>query len=154
MQSNPMTILKKPIKILVFIVVAILGLQSHIQAQNDKIEGAWYNDVKTAKIQIYRSGDGKFYGKIVWLKDPLKQGMPKVDEKNPQKEQQHKPLISLVILKGLEKDGDVYSDGTIYDPDNGKTYDCKVSYQGQKLSIRGYIGFSFIGRTTVWERAG
>jgi uncharacterized protein (DUF2147 family) len=124
-----------------------------LQAQEDKIEGFWYNDAKDAKIYIYKATDGKFYGKIVWLKEPLKNGKPKVDEKNPIESRQSQTLISLIILKGFEKKGNVYTDGTIYDPENGKVYDCKMSFNGRNLSIRGFIGFSFIGRTTVWERA-
>jgi uncharacterized protein (DUF2147 family) len=130
----------------------LLILQYNVKAQN-KIEGYWLNDNKEAKIQIYKANDGKYYGKIVWLKEPLKNGKPKVDEKNSIKTLQSQPLLGLVILKGLSEEDNSYTSGTIYDPDNGKTYDCKMSLQGKKLAIRGYIGFSLFGRTTVWERA-
>ena len=123
-------------------------------AQSDKIEGTWFNDVKDAKIQIYKSNDGKFYGKIIWLKEPVKNGKPKLDDKNRNEKLKKQPIVGLVILKGFEKDGDTYDDGTIYDPENGKTYDCKITYKGKTLSIRGYVGISMFGRTTVWERAG
>jgi hypothetical protein len=42
------------------------------QAQTDKLEGLWYNDIKSAKVLITRAGNGKFYGKVIWLKEPLK----------------------------------------------------------------------------------
>jgi uncharacterized protein (DUF2147 family) len=148
-----MTILKKiSIPYLLF-TIFLLGVVTIVQAQNDKIEGLWYNDVKDAKIEIYKAGDGKFYGKIVWLKEPLKNGKPKLDEKNPVESRQRQTLLSLIILKGFQKKGDTYTEGTIYDPENGKVYDCKMTYNGKNLSIRGFIGFSFLGRTTVWERA-
>ena len=123
-------------------------------AQSDRVEGFWFNDKKDAKIQIYKARDGKFYGKIVWLKEPLKDGRPKLDEKNPKANLKAQPLVELMILKGFKLDGDTYEDGTIYDPDNGKTYDCKMTFKGKNLAIRGFIGFSLFGRTTVWERAG
>jgi uncharacterized protein (DUF2147 family) len=136
------------------VVLFLLGTQL-ASAQVDKIEGFWFNDKKDAKIQIFKARDGKFYGKIVWLKDPLKNGKPKTDEKNPKEMLKKQPLVELVILKGFEMDGDnTYEDGTIYDPENGKTYDCKMTYKGKTLAIRGYIGLSMFGRTTVWERAG
>ena len=75
-----------------------------------------------------------------------------MDKKNPKDKNKTQPLVGLVILKGFEKDDNTYDDGTIYDPQNGKTYDCTITYKGQKLSIRGYIGISLLGRTTVWER--
>jgi uncharacterized protein (DUF2147 family) len=149
-----MAILKKLLFQTVIVIITTLGFTSMVKAQSDRIEGFWFNDIKDAKIQIYKATDGKFYGKIVWLKDPVKNGKPKVDEKNPKAILQKHPLNGLVILKGFHKDGDKYTDGTIYDPENGKTYDCKMSYNGKKLSIRGYIGISLLGRTTVWERAG
>jgi len=147
-----MTIIKKSILQVLFIAATMLGLNVAAHAQTDKIEGFWYNDVKDAKIQIYKGNDNKFYGKIIWLKDPMENGKPKMDKKNPKEKMKTQPLVGLVILKGFEKDDNTYDDGTIYDPQNGKTYDCTITYKGQKLSIRGYIGISLIGRTTVWER--
>ena len=147
-----MDMIKKVIMFCFLVVGLLTGSAAY--CQSDKIEGTWFNDVKDAKIQIYKSGDGKFYGKIIWLKDPVKNGKPKLDEKNKNEKLQKQPIVGLVILKGFEKDGDTYEDGTIYDPENGKTYDCKITYKGKTLSIRGYVGISMFGRTTVWERAG
>jgi uncharacterized protein (DUF2147 family) len=148
-----MSTIKKIFIPILFAQVLLLGFNTTAKAQADKIEGFWYNDKKDAKIQIYKSSDGKFYGKIVWLKEPAVNGKPKLDEKNSNKAMRTHPIVGLVILKNLEKSDDAYSEGTIYDPENGKTYDCKLSNKGKTLSIRGYIGFSLIGRTTVWERA-
>ena len=141
---------KKLIPVVLFL-VSLLGTKL-ASAQGDKIEGIWLNEEKDAKIQIYKARDGKFYGKIVWLRDPLKNGKPKTDEKNPKETLKQQPLVDLIILKGFEADGNTYDDGTIYDPQNGKTYDCKMTYKGKTLAIRGYIGLSLFGRTTVWER--
>lgn len=148
-----MATIKKPIlKMLLLLFAAVVGQQAVAQA--DRLEGVWFNDKKDAKIQIYKAKDGKFYGKILWLKEPTKNGKQKLDDKNPKEQLQNQPLVGLVILKGFEKDGDTYDDGTIYDPENGKTYDCIMTLKGKTVSIRGYIGISWIGRTTVWERAG
>jgi uncharacterized protein (DUF2147 family) len=149
-----MPISKKIVFQFLFAQALLFGVISTAKAQADQIEGFWYNDIKDAKIQIYKSGDGKFYGKIFWLKEPLKDGKPRLDEKNAKEELRKHPILGLVILKGFQKSGETYSEGSIYDPQNGKTYDCKMNYKGKKLSIRGYIGISLIGRTTVWERAG
>jgi uncharacterized protein (DUF2147 family) len=124
------------------------------QTGGDQIEGLWYNDIKSGKILITRAADGKFYGKVVWLKEPLKNGKPKVDELNADPKLRSRPRLGLQVLSGFVKDGDVkYTDGTIYDPLNGKTYSCNITYKGKTLAIRGYIGISLFGRTTVWSRA-
>jgi uncharacterized protein (DUF2147 family) len=143
---------KKMVPVLMLL-VSVVGIHV-VKAQSDKIEGVWLNEEKDAKIQIYKARDGKFYGKIVWLKDPTENGKPKTDKKNPKDQMKTQPLVELVILKGFNMDGNTYEDGTIYDPNNGKTYDCKMTYKGKTLAIRGFIGLSLFGRTTIWERAG
>ncbi len=138
-----------------FLFAALFGMRTLSFAQADPLErNLWYNEEKTAKIQIYKATDGKFYGKIVWLKVPDADGKPKVDKNNPDKNRQNDPLMGLLILKAFKKDGEKgYEDGTIYDPKNGKTYSCKITNKGDILDVRGYIGFSFIGRTTKWTKA-
>lgn len=129
-------------------------LKSVFSLAQDAIEHQWFNEEKTAKIQIYKATDNKFYGKIVWLKEPLKNGKPKVDDKNPKEAQRKQPLMGLLLLKGFKKESDaVYEDGTIYDPKNGKTYSCIIKHKGNSLDVRGYIGISLIGRTTTWTLA-
>ena len=132
-----------------------LLLATAARAQKDKIEGLWYNVEQTAKIQIYRAVDNKFWGKIVWLKEPLKDGKPKVDDNNTKAALRGRPLLNLAILSHfVKKDEETYDDGEIYDPKNGKTYSCTITYRSNKeLGIRGYIGISLIGRTTTWMRA-
>ncbi len=65
-----------------------------------------------------------------------------------------KPLIGMVIMDGLKAKGDAYDGGHILDPDNGKTYQCKIKLDasGNKLEVRGFIGVSLIGRSQVWVR--
>lgn len=145
---------KKHFNRFVLILLTIVAVSINAKAQTDKIEGLWYNDVKTAKIQITKENNGKFYGKVVWLKEPLKDGKPKVDEMNSDEKLRSRPRLGLPVLADFVKDGDnKYSGGTIYDPNNGKTYSCKMTYKGKTLDIRGYIGISLFGRTTTWSRA-
>ncbi|WP_205685662.1 DUF2147 domain-containing protein [Flavipsychrobacter stenotrophus] len=137
----------------VLILSLILSTGLSAFAQKDKIEGLWYNEEKTAKVEIYKATDGKFWGKIVWLKEPLRNGVPKMDDKNPKDALKKVPLLGIVLLKHFKiDDKETYNDGEIYDPKNGKTYSCKITYKGDKLDVRGYVGISLIGRTTVWER--
>ena len=137
------------------LLVTLILLRGNLVMAQDLLEkNLWYNEEKTAKIQIYKATDTKFYGKIVWLKVPELDGKPKVDVHNPDKSKRSDPIIGLLLLKGFKKNGEKeYTDGTIYDPKNGKTYKCIITPKGDKLDLRGYIGFSFIGRTTVWTKA-
>ena len=67
---------------------------------------------------------------------------------------QNAPVIGLVILSGLKKEGTEYSGGQILDPDNGKVYSSKAQLtdSGKKLNVRGYIGAPMLGRSQIWER--
>lgn len=146
----------KKIAALTLFTVALLCATVHFAfAQKDKIEGKWLNQEKEAMVEIYKAKNGKFYGKIVWLKEPNRNGQPKLDINNQKESLRSQPIMNLLILKGFNKDGEnVYEDGTIYDPKNGKTYSCKMTYENANtLSIRGYIGISMLGRTTTWTRS-
>jgi uncharacterized protein (DUF2147 family) len=134
-----------------------LALISPVFAQQenaDAIVGVWETGNGKAHIQITKSGK-YFYGRIVWLRDPLtEQGKPKVDKNNPDPALRSQPIMGLRLLKSFEYMGDnSWEDGTIYDAENGKTYQCKLSMDGnQKLNVRGFVGISLMGRTDVWKR--
>ena len=65
----------------------------------------------------------------------------------------HKPILGLVIIKGLTKNDDIYDGGKIVDPKNGKRYHCKITLDGKdKLIVRGYIGIPLFGRSQTWIR--
>jgi len=137
-----------------YIFVLFLLFTKVLYAQKaDDVVGQWYSEKNESLIEIYKTGN-KFYGKIIWLKEPLRDGKPKVDDKNPDEKLRNRPLIGLVILKDFVFDGkDEWSDGQIYDPKSGKTYSCYMELENKdKLKIRGYIGISLIGRTTYWTR--
>jgi uncharacterized protein (DUF2147 family) len=66
----------------------------------------------------------------------------------------NKPVVGLVILRGFKQDGNEWNGGTIMDPNNGKTYKCKIKSEnnGQTLRVRGYVGISMFGRTQIWKK--
>jgi uncharacterized protein (DUF2147 family) len=70
----------------------------------------------------------------------------------------NKPILGMTVMSGLEQnpeDKNEWIDGTIMDPKNGETYNCKlsVSPDGNRLNVRGYFGVSVFGRTQTWVRA-
>ncbi len=128
------------------------------EVKADDVLGVWLNEDKDAHIQIYKEGD-KYFGKIIWLKEPIDPdtGKPKVDDKNDDPKLQNRPIMGLLLLKDFVFDGDdEWEDGEIYDPKSGNTYSCYMEFEDEDnkdlLKIRGYIGFSLLGRTTYWTR--
>lgn len=112
------------------------------------------DETKQAKsIVEITEQQGKLSGKIVQLfRKPEEDQNPKCDKCTGDKKDQ--PILQMEIIEGLTQDGDVWSGGHILDPKNGKTYKCKIKVVdgGKKLEVRGFIGFSLLGRTQVWER--
>ena len=125
-----------------------------VKAQSENaILGVWYNTEKTAKVEILKK-ESAFIGKIVWLKDPNPGGKPGGDKFNPDPKLKSRPLMGLNLLEGLKFDSGMWEDGTIYDPKTGKTYSCQVTLKSKDvLEVKGYIGFSLIGRTVEWTKA-
>ena len=122
--------------------------------QPNSVIGTWVNiddetGVEKSEIVLYIK-DGKLYGRIERLLLPEDQGKVCVNCKGKEKDQ---PIEGLIIVKGLEQEGDSWIDGDIMDPANGKLYDCTISLDDvNTLNVRGFIGFSFLGRTQIWKR--
>ena len=127
------------------------------QTAADKVLGKWYTDDKETIVEIYKTG-GKYFGKVVWLMEENEDdGTAKVDDDNPDPKLQSRPIMGLNILKGFSYDTEdkEWADGTIYDPKNGKTYDCYMWMETPgELQIKGFVlGMRFIGRSTAWTEA-
>ncbi len=123
-------------------------------AQSSAILGEWLNEDKDAKVNIYEK-EGKYYGKVSWLKEPNEDdGKPKVDNENPDESKRSRPIAGLLLLKDFYYAEKEWKGGTIYDPKNGKTYDCYMALESSnQLKIRGFVmGMRAIGRTTYWTR--
>ena len=120
----------------------------------DAVVGEWYTKDSKALVQVYKAGD-IYSGKIVWLKEPKNEdGTEKLDTNNPDEAKQSQPIIGLNLVQGFSYKGkNKWAEGSIYDPDNGKTYKCKMTLQEDgSLKVRGFIGVSLLGRTQVWTR--
>lgn len=123
------------------------------QSQADKILGTWLNEEKDGKIEIYKTGE-KYFGKIVWGKELYEPDgkTSRTDRKNPDPKLRSRKLEGLVILTNFRYDDDEWEGGKIYDPKSGKTYSCVMRFKGSILVIKGYVGVTWLGRTTVWTR--
>ncbi len=136
------------------ITILALFISMAFYGQNNTVIGKWKTiDDETGKaksiVEIYERS-GKIYGKIIDILDAEKK---KNLCTNCTGDEKNKPVMGLVIIKGLVKDGDEYNAGKILDPISGKTYKCFLALEGSdKLKVRGYIGLSLFGRTQIWHR--
>jgi uncharacterized protein (DUF2147 family) len=69
-------------------------------------------------------------------------------------DRKNQPIIGLIIIRNMQRDNDGYGGGDILDPESGSVYHCKLHLEqdGSRLVVRGYIGFSLLGRSQTWQR--
>lgn len=135
-------------KLLFTLVLSIVSVMSFAQ-----IEGKWKtidDETKQAKsiVEIYKKADGLYYGKVSQLL--IKPADPNCT--SCKDDRKGKPILGMEIIRGLKKDGNEFTGGTITDPKTGKTYKCTITRSGDQLNVRGYIGLSLLGRTQTWHK--
>lgn len=147
-------------KTLTLLAIALFVTSTAFAAGSDSVLGLWKTDGGESQVELFKCGDG-ICGKVVWLKVPKyidsadgPVGKIKVDRKNPDSALRNRPIIGLRVMNGfVPKGGKRWSNGTCYNPVTGKSYKSKMYLaSADKLELRGYIGISFIGRTSVLTR--
>ncbi len=138
--------------------ILVIFVAATLFAQDLSPVGKWKTiDDETGEaksiISVWQQ-EGKLFGTIESLfLEPDEDPNPLCDECKG--DLYNKPVIGMTILNNLKQDGNEWNGGTIMDPDNGKTYKCKIEVveNGSKLMVRGFIGFSLLGRTQYWLKA-
>jgi len=139
--------------------VFLVGLAAHadqdVPAPPATPVGLWQtvsdNDGKTEALVRIREQDGELRGVIETLLDPVKRA--DLCRKCPG-DRQNQPVQGLTIITGLRKSDDGFAGGEILDPKSGRIYSCRMHLidGGKRLEVRGFLGFSLLGRTQTWIR--
>lgn len=128
-----------------YLVLAFLCTSFLSFGQQDNVIGTYLSPNKDGKVSIYKRGN-QYFGKLIWGSKNFK------DTKNPNPNLRNRNVIGSDFMTGFKYDDGEYVDGKIYDPTSGKTYDCKMWLDGNKLKVRGFLGFSAFGRTETFTR--
>jgi uncharacterized protein (DUF2147 family) len=128
---------------------AAAGALPDQQAQTAAIPGRWLTEARDGIIEITRTASGDYEGRIVGGNSPHR-----TDVNDPDAGRRHLPLLGQVILRNMREDGPGrLSGGTIYDPDSGRTYKCRIELLDRDhLKVRGFIGIALLGRSQTWTR--
>ena len=138
----------------------LLSAMTSLAFAND-ITGLWQTiDDKTGapkgQVEIRQEANGTYVGKIVKI-TPRAGYTPKTTCVDCPAPYTNKPILGLDTLTGLKHSSDNnYTGGRILDPNTGKVYSmkAKLSSNGKRLTLRGYVGVSVLGRTQIWIREG
>jgi len=135
--------------------IVLVALTTPVLAQMSPV-GLWRSfDEKTneAKSEVRISDNGGVLSGRV-EKVLRKNAEPNAKCTECKDELKDQPIVGLQIIKGAKKaeDKDVWEDGKILDPENGKFYTLRLTpiEGGKKLEVRGSI--AFFGRTQTWQR--
>jgi uncharacterized protein (DUF2147 family) len=137
------------------VIFAAIEPMNSVSAESSSPVGLWKTfDDKTgnarAIVRIFEQ-DGKLFGRIEQSFTPGAENRVCAvctdDRKN-------RPIIGLIIVRNMKPDGSEYAGGDILDPESGSVYHCKMHLDeaGAHLVVRGYIGFSLLGRSQTWQR--
>ncbi len=143
----------KKIGLLMITFVSII-FSANAQKNADDIVGVWVTGSGKAHVKIDKVGN-YYFGRVVWLKEPLNElGKPKLDKNNEDVTKRNKAIMGMQLVGGFEwKNDNLWENGNIYDPENGKTYKCKIDLENlNTMNVRGFIGISIFGRTDIWKR--
>ena len=138
-----------------FGIIALLFIVLSAQAQINSILGDWKTiDDKTGEkrsvVTIYKGSDGLYYGKIskmlMYTDLDLKCDQCKDEDHN-------KPIVGLVIIRGMKAENGELVGGKVLDPESGKFYYGKIYLKNGKLVLRGSLDKrGFLGRNQEWIR--
>lgn len=129
----------------------------------DAIVGDWLVATRDAVVRFSRGAGGSYEAHIVWqLHDrygpedgPELNGKPALDRNNPDPALRSRTIDNLLLIWGLHyhPDEQEWNGGHVYDADDGHTYRCLVRLEDpDHLRLRGYVGISLLGGSSVWTR--
>lgn len=117
--------------------------------------GVWETGGGLSHVEIFSCGE-ELCGRIVWLLEPNEEdGTPKLDNNNEIEDLQKRPLMGLELISGFIADDKPgrWVNGTIYNPEDGKTYQCTMKLKDDNtLQVRGYVLLPILGKTQTWSR--
>ncbi|MFH7766733.1 DUF2147 domain-containing protein [Acinetobacter sp. BSP-28] len=136
-----------------------LALFSSFSVFAQEIMGTWIQiDDKTgspkALIEIQKQSDGSYSGKIIKV-TPRPGYTPRETCFQCPPPYTNQPILGLEVFKGLHHvNGNNYANGRVLDPLTGRIYGLKgrMTPNGKRLILRGYVGISALGRTQTWIR--
>ena len=144
------------VAVVALIAAAVTSTPAALASQPSPV-GTWHTisdiDGKPRGVIEIKELNGKLVGTVTGTLVPGEKGDKTCEKCTDERKGQR--IIGMEILRGLKPDGDEWTGGEILDPDNGKTYKAKLHLEdgGKKLVLRGYIGFSLLGRSQTWVRA-
>ena len=142
-----------PTTVVAMLICSALAAPLHAEPS---VVGLWEQSDDRGRVQAWFN----FFEKNGVYVGALAKAFPAPDEKHEEVcsrcpgDQKDAPFVGLLIVNGMQRKGLSYQDGTILDPRDGSVYRAvmELSPDGQKLTVRGYLGIKLFGQSQVWRR--
>jgi uncharacterized protein (DUF2147 family) len=124
-----------------------------VAAQDTGIHGVWWTDKNKGRVEIVNCAPPKqgLCGTIIWISEPNDaQGKPQTDKGNKNPSLRSRPIVGLPIFEGWRQAGANKWQGSVYDPEDGQSYDVDITLAGDKLTLKGCI--AFLCDSDTWNR--
>ena len=142
----------------VFVIAGLLlPLAGSSATAQEALTGTWLTDEGDSKVEIGAAlaaagGAATYAGKVVWLKEPLRDGKPLRDANNSDAALRGRPIMGLEILSGFKPAADGgLTGGTVYSPRAGKSYPGEISLTADgRMQLKVKAGL--VSKTVYWTR--
>ena len=122
--------------------IVLLMLTVCVTAQDQAILGLWTTDQGKGRVDVTKCAapNQGLCGTIVWISEPNdKQGKPHTDQNNKNASLRNRPIVGLQIFDGWREAGAGKWKGSVYDPEDGTSYDVDITLAGDKLTLKGCV---------------
>lgn len=153
--------MKKIATLMVCCIALLSAFPLKAQSKADAIVGTYL--MKTpdtgdeSKVQIYRTANGTYSAKVVWVKNPNNpDGTPRRDLKNPDPALRNRTAENMLVMKNLSYDAsdNQWTGGDLYNPNMGKWFKIKIKgfSSPTTLQVRYYKGVPMFGIDDKWTK--
>lgn len=124
-------------------------------SESDKIIGKWLSEESDLKVEMYKKNN-VYFGKVIWFacipETPNMEDFK--DTENPNPKLRNRKWLGMEVVENLLYNGKhTWGNGTIYDPNSGRTYSAVVRLKDSNtLIVRGYWGIELFGKNLEFHR--
>ena len=141
-------------KLFFSLLLSLVALAGFAQSAGDKLVGIYYidHDGEHSKVKFTKTSNNTYQGQVIWLENAKdKDGNPRKDIKNPDKSKRNVPADQIVLIEKVSYKDGVWTDGEIYDPTRGKSFNVELRFKDAKtLAVKGSWGF--FSQTVYWTK--